>query len=747
MRESEKGMSRRELSGKRGWMRPELVLVLVLGALLIAAVWLLGIGRRPIAFEGMNNPSMRSGLSFREDKKGFFLEKGDAYGCVTRGPGWTLPAGVYRLRWTIETDAENAIRIVSANGAKIEPEVIPIPANTWTTYAEFTLAEDAERVELLIDFEAGTYLRVQDISLYTPAYTDGTWTLTFLIFGITLLAYLVLSGRMRPQRWDVLMLLGAAAVLSSIPSLKSSLNLGYDSQFHLARLLNLVDGLRAGQLPVRVGGFTYQGYGAATSVFYPELFDYLPALMMLSGASLCYAVNVFLIAGSIATAACMYICGKRLLGGVWQGVCASLLYTLAAYRLTDAYTRFAVGEMLAIAVLPLFILGMYEVFFGDKRRWRTLAIGATCVFQSHVLTTLICAVCAAIMAVVLLGRLVRERRLGALMKAAASALLLNLFFLAPFVTLSRQGAGASMLIGRNSAYVLAPAQLLIQGTGLLETPPRDIEMGLYAMEIGLPLVLGGLLGLRAAIDFPKGSGRRRGTLLLCAAGLAFALMTTGAFPWDALAGVTRGMSDYLQFPSRLLMMADAMLALAGGVGICVLSEGRHRQAAVLVLLAAAFAVMPHLSNLATGQSLLLKGQTATSNILHGDYTLPGSDMGRTGDQEPLIAGDMRLEQYEKRGTRVSAQVEAAEDAVLTLPLFGFDGYAAEVDGVRMALGLGDNNRLTVSLPAGTSGTLRVWYEGKAIWRVFDAVSLVTALALVAGWLRGREKKNAHHIER
>ena len=128
-----------------------------------------------------------------------------------------------------------------------------------------------------------------------------------------------------------------------------------------------------------------------------------------------------------------------------------------------------------------------------------------------------------------------------------------------------------------------------------------------------------------------------------------------------------------------------------------------------------------------------------SNATFPEYTLPGSDLSRIIEQNPLIAGDMRLEQYGKDGTRVSAQVEAAQDAVLTLPLFGFDGYAAEVDGVRMALGLGDNNRLTVSLPAGTSGALRVWYEGKAIWRVYDAISLATALVLAAGAVYRRKR--------
>lgn len=75
-------------------------------------------------------------------------------------------------------------------------------------------------------------------------------------------------------------------------------------------------------------------------------------------------------------------------------------------------------------------------------------------------------------------------------------------------------------------------------------------------------------------------------------------------------------------------------------------------------------------------------------------------------------------------------MSAQSDAALTFPLFGFDGYAAEVDGQRMDVELGDNNRLKVLLPAGTQGTLKVWFAGKGVWRIADAVSALTLLALV-----------------
>ena len=82
-------------------------------------------------------------------------------------------------------------------------------------------------------------------------------------------------------------------------------------------------------------------------------------------------------------------------------------------------------------------------------------------------------------------------------------------------------------------------------------------------------------------------------------------------------------------------------------------------------------------------------------------------------------------------------MHAADDARLTLPLFGFDGYAAELNGEKIDWVRGENNRIAVDLPAGTQGELSVRYEGKAIWRVADALSLATLLCLLGVFVKKR----------
>ena len=133
-------------------------------------------------------------------------------------------------------------------------------------------------------------------------------------------------------------------------------------------------------------------------MFYPDVFLYPLALMRMGGASQTYVMNVYYVAVNIVTAACMYVCAKRIFGNRWAGVFASILYLLADYRISNVFTRTAVGEMTAMAFMPLFVLGLWEVVLGDKRRWRVLTFGAASVFLCHLISTVLCAIVAAVSA-------------------------------------------------------------------------------------------------------------------------------------------------------------------------------------------------------------------------------------------------------------------------------------------------------------------------------------------------------------
>ena len=701
---------------------------IVLAVVMVAVCWILGLGNADVTIPDMH----KQGLTFyRTGGKTFALSQGDEYRLLNAGPGYTLPAGWYKLHLDAECDEDNAVQVVSSNGAKVEPAELIIPANNWENELVFELKEDARDLELRIDFRSGTYLKLHDFDFVMLDKTDGTWTLTIMAVIACALYLAHLKGKLTRGNLVRLVLMAAAVLMASVPVLMENVYGGHDTLFHQMRLFNVMDALRTLQLPVRMGGYGYNGYGSAASIFYPDVFLYLPALMMLLGATVQCAMRTYIIAVNAVSAATMYVCGKRMFGGKTVGACASVLYTLASYRMMDIYLRDALGEYTAMAVLPLFVLGLWEVIFGEKKNWRTLVVGAVLVFMSHVLTTVMCACLAVCFVVLGAVKIVREKRVAAIAKAALMTVLVCLFILVPMLDYSLQG------IGDSGTFSTSVSSTALQA------------MELFIMEPGYDRGLGSALVIGAAVlGYALLSGRcakeRLHTVLLCLVfGAETAFASTKLFPWTLAERLTRGLVNYLQFPYRLMMFADVFLALAAGYGVvCLMKEADERDLAVLLVFAMCVAcAYPQLGRYAVRSAdmkeygyrnadeyIRYKSYTDTITSSYLEYSLPGSDLSATRDQSVHAEG-AKITDYRKSGTTITANIIAEADAQIQLPVFGFDGYRAQLDGKELAWTLGENNRLTVLTPAGAEGELRVWFAGKAIWRAAEIISLMAAIAL------------------
>ena len=158
--------------------------------------------------------------------------------------------------------------------------------------------------------------------------------------------------------------------------------------------MNLADALRSGQLVSRVGGFSYNGYGAATSVLYPDLFLVPSALMVLCGCSITFVYNFFIVSIAFLTFLAMYAAIRALHGTQDEAMCASILYTFANYRLYDLHVNSMSGELLAMLFLPLFTASLIQVLEDHPEKWPFLTLTAYCLLASHLVTTFQCLILA-----------------------------------------------------------------------------------------------------------------------------------------------------------------------------------------------------------------------------------------------------------------------------------------------------------------------------------------------------------------
>ena len=649
-------------------------------------------------------------VDYMQGRQQFSLEDGDTYATVTGGPYTELPAGVYRIKWQIEGDGVNVVRLSDSNEVEISPASFETVPGVFEGEGWFELKNTVHNFNIQVDFCDGTWIAVHNFRLYSPVYADHYMTLAAVMAAAVLLAWLHESGRLSRARRETLVVLAIAVCFASVPALREDIVLAHDVSFHSVRLHNLLDSLLSGQFPARVGGYSYNGYGAVTSVFYPDILLYPFALMLHLGASMTYVLSALTITMNALAALCMYIAAKQMFSDRNAGVFAAIVYVCCGFRLDRLYVSFMVGQMLAMAVVSLFIWGLWEVLLGDKKRWPVLTLGATLVFQCHMLTTLMCAGVAAAAVICFGYKMIRERRLGALMLAGASTLLLNVTTLVPLVTTYLSGVTTS-----------------VGAFGFVELTHEMVQMLGTDKELGLAMVLG-LAALVCADGKTVGKVRMHTAIVLGVLGAVCVYMCTDMFPWSHVFALTNNFFEILQFSWRFLAIATPALALCAGLGYACLL-GKEGTKGVLAVLAAAILCATPIINSALEQDVMEFGLDGSPYMLTPEYQFEGTDLIATRSRQVLVDGDVQLSEYEKNGTEIKTHVNAKEDGTVTFPLFGFDGYEVRLNGEKIGWARGENNRLAVALSAGAQGELNIRYAGVMLWRAADAVSLLTLIAL------------------
>lgn len=110
----------------------------------------------------------------------------------------------------------------------------------------------------------------------------------------------------------IVILLILIALFVSYPLYNDYLVYSHDINFNLVRIEGLKEALGNGQIPARIHPIENNGYGYATSLLYPELFLYIPAILRLLNTSMVFTFKLFLILINIAAVGSMYVAVKKI---------------------------------------------------------------------------------------------------------------------------------------------------------------------------------------------------------------------------------------------------------------------------------------------------------------------------------------------------------------------------------------------------------------------------------------------------
>ena len=524
----------------------------------------------------------------------------------------------------------------------------------------------------------------------------------------------------------VIVLLAACAPLFTINCIG-----GDDIIYHLLRIEALKEGILAGRPFLRINMLFFGGAGYASSMFYPDLLLYFPALLRAIGTQINLSFHLFVAMCIILGFASSYYCAKYVSGSDYAALATAVIFTLYQYHIDDIYTRSAVGEYTAVIFVPFVIAGLYDLLYAKYERPWMLFAGMTGVLLCHTITAVICVVLCLAFFLTGAGRLIKDRTLMLkLILTALAVLAVTAFYWIPVLEIMLQGVLSTDHFFDMEYESVKLWEMLFNKT----------------CRMGAAVFL--LLLIRPAL---KKKDRFADTCAL--SGIVLAAVSTSLLPWGRL----QDLLGFMQFPWRVYVVTGPLLAFAEGCYIRDLAaelsgtdeERKETVMRLIVIVTTAIMLLSLTCNLQRNEKKYysysddyFRYKPYTAEVIGGEW-LPVA----AADRDALTAGSdiARAEDgseynVERNKNELSVSGISSGAGYVDVPFVYYKGYAAEdSSGKRLAVsGEGDNGLTRVYTQGAES--IRVWYAGTAAQHAGDAVSVLSVM-LIAVWALIRRRKD------
>jgi len=362
------------------------------------------------------------------------------------------------------------------------------------------------------------------------------------------------------KRIRFLIIVLAIALFACHPYLNKMVIYSHDIGYHLNRINEICKQLIMGNFPATIHTELVNGLGYANSLFYPELFLYIPAMLIyFLKIDLLTSYKFFIVIITFFTFLSMYYSSILIFKKKQIAWLSALLYTFSLYRLTDIYVRGALGEILALVFFPLIISGLYEIIFGENKRWWVVVIGLFGLANSHILSFVMAIPIILILCLANIDKIFKDKNiLKHLFIAAIVAIITTIGFFGPLI---EQKCNDKFFVDEQT--IDEPSDLKERATSIDLALRNQLKMGdgingNYTDETlseGVGIIL---LMLPILILFKKGISYKNNRFEIQILVIAFItyMISTKLFPWEKIEFLT-----IIQFPFRLNIIPTTLLAL------------------------------------------------------------------------------------------------------------------------------------------------------------------------------------------
>ena len=533
----------------------------------------------------------------------------------------------------------------------------------------------------------------------------------------------------------------AISIFACQPYLNNMMIYTHDFGYHLNRIMQINDNLKNGIFPSLIHSGLLNGLGYANPLFYPEVFLYIPAiLMIIFNFHVLNAYKLFLILITFATFCTTYYSAKGIFKKKEGAFLTAILYTFSLYRLTDIYVRGALGEIISFVFLPLLLYGLYEIIFGDNKKWWIISIALWGLSNSHVLTFVIVLPIIILICLLNIDLIIKDKKkIINLLIAALVSVLLCIGFFGPML---EQKANDKFYIDGQS--IESSEEVKDRSTSLSMALGSNIKAG-YAVNSllrsdGMSEGIGAILLILVMLIFVRKNIKykeNRFEIQLFVIGAVLYFATTTLFPWEKFQFL-----NVLQFPFRLNFIPTLFFAFVGASNFSSLFKEENEKEfciffSIILLIIYGYVlsnvvlnfnpdIYQRFENLIEG----VDHETGSSEYLPINTDLEDMDLYNIHDKENVY-------EYTQTGSTIIFEYDDVDnDFEINIPLTYYKGYKADVelqDGTKEELEVVKNNEnghVLIKSNEKYTGIVKVEYRMTLIQGLCYFVETITLIGLI-----------------
>lgn len=496
-----------------------------------------------------------------------------------------------------------------------------------------------------------------------------------------------------------------------------------DDRFHMMRIEGLYHSLQQHKFFPFINMSFMDGFGYIVNIFYSDFLLYPAALLRLIGYSSAQALVGLNLLLNFLTFGVSFLCFYKIRQRYWNSLVFSFVYTLSTYRLHDLLFRHDLGEVGVFLFLPIVLLGIYEIFYGNRKNWLYLTFGMTGVIYSHAISPMLVAILIVIVALCQFPELKKtpKRWISLFWATLCSALLTAAYFL-PMIEQVR-----------HTKFMLTQSQanLSLGALDFSDTFIGSLNNTIGQPNIGLTLLIAAVIILLSANKI-KDRAIRHFSII----GAVMLLCSSKIFPWEIFNNTPLKM---MQYPWRLDMIATILLAvfvasdpldlmktnltkglLIGFVFLLSISASyRLIKTSPLQMNTYAAYSQPEAFSIGAGQEYLPVGTKLSS-------------LQRTSHKPKIRKGTAQITNFKQYGTRLSFNFKNAKHAKVDLPIIAYYGYrSTQSKGKVSALRVDKKNNNLAQVTVNGKCKVVVDYFETTTQKIARRTSFLSLLVIIA----------------